>query len=61
MKKLVRKDSDWFGGVCLGLSEYWGMDATILRILFILLFFFSSFPIGWIYIILWAAIPSKLK
>ncbi len=60
MKKLVRKDSsDWFGGVCLGLAEYWNIDVTVLRLIFLFLFFFSTGNIVWIYIILWAAIPSE--
>lgn len=59
-KKLVRKDnSDWLGGVCLGLAEHWDMDTSVIRLIFIFLYFFSPFPIGWIYLILCAAIPSE--
>ena len=33
-KKLVRKDKKIFG-VCGGLAEYFGMDPTLIRVLFV--------------------------
>lgn len=44
------------GGVCQGLSIFLGIDASILRIIFLLAMIFglSGF---WIYLVLWIAIP----
>ena len=36
MKRLYRSENDrMIGGVCAGLSEYLGIDATIIRLLFV--------------------------
>lgn len=47
-----------FGGVCLGLAEYFNADVTLVRILFVLLFF-TPIPIGTAYLLLWAFLPVK--
>ena len=47
------------GGVCAGISNYFGTDITIIRLLFIVLFFIPSVPIILIYIILWIITPEK--
>jgi len=46
--KRSRKDS-WIGGVCGGMAEYFGIDALLTRILFIL-FSEALLPI---YLIIW--------
>ena len=59
--KLYRNTSDsTISGVCSGLAEHFNMDTSIVRILFILMFF-SSFPIGIIYIIMALVVPEKPK
>lgn len=51
--------SKMIGGVCGGIGEYFKLDPTIVRIIFILLFFiFWSSPI-FIYIIFWIIIPNE--
>ena len=58
-KKLYRNESDKvIGGVCSGLAEYLDIDITVIRIIFLLLFFFggSGFLI---YVIMWIAVPAK--
>jgi len=56
-KKLYRsRDERWIAGVCGGIGEYFDVDPTIIRVLFVL----SSFIFGgglWIYLILWVIIP----
>lgn len=59
MGKLTRKKSDCLGGVCLGLAEHWNTDPTLIRLIFLFLFFFSVVPIFWIYIILLIVIPES--
>ena len=57
-KKLVRPSDDRvIAGVCSGLGHYFGIDPTIVRILFVL---FAIFVGGGIlvYIILWIVMPQ---
>lgn len=46
------------GGVCGGLGEYFSIDPTIIRIIFVLMAIFGGSGIL-IYIILWLVIPSE--
>jgi|GEM_PF-2313086 phage shock protein PspC (stress-responsive transcriptional regulator) len=56
-KKLFRDiDDKYFGGVSTGLSHYFGLDANIIRIIFVILAFSTAGIL--IYLILWAAIPG---
>ena len=45
-------------GICGGLAEYRGADATLLRIITFILIFFCGMSL-WVYIILWIAIPEE--
>jgi phage shock protein PspC (stress-responsive transcriptional regulator) len=45
------------GGVCSGLSYYFGIDALIFRLIFICLGIFSFGFWGLVYVILWAIVP----
>ncbi|MCE1198418.1 MAG: PspC domain-containing protein, partial [Marinilabiliales bacterium] len=58
-RRLYRDPEDKvLGGVCGGLGAYFGIDPVIIRILFVLIFFF---PIGssvLIYLILWIVVPK---
>jgi phage shock protein PspC (stress-responsive transcriptional regulator) len=58
-RRLYRKTTDKvIGGVCSGLGEYWDIDPTLLRILFVVAFF--GFGVGLLfYILLWIIIPEK--
>jgi len=58
-KRIYRSESEKvIGGVCGGLGEYFGVDPTWIRILFVLSIFASG--VGLIaYIIGWIVIPSK--
>jgi phage shock protein PspC (stress-responsive transcriptional regulator) len=59
-RKLYRdKDSASIGGVCAGLGHYFGVDAVIIKVLFLILFF--GFGTGLIaYIVLWIAMPAAV-
>lgn len=61
MKRLSRSRSDRkLSGVLGGLSNYWGMDASLLRILFIVLLIFTGFfPLGIIYIVWIFLVPEE--
>ena len=59
VKKLYRSTKDrWLAGICGGIGEYFALDPTIIRVLFVL---FSVFAGGGIlaYIILWIIIPQE--
>jgi phage shock protein C len=59
MKKLYRSRSDvMLAGVCGGLAEYFGIDPTAIRLVFVLLLF-AGFGGFWLYIILWVIMPLK--
>ena len=59
MKRLYRKtDSKKIAGVCLGLGEYFNVDPTLVRIVFLLVTFFWGFGIM-VYLICWMAMPIK--
>ncbi|NLC64459.1 MAG: PspC domain-containing protein [Erysipelothrix sp.] len=57
--KLYRdKDGGMLGGVCAGLSEYFRIDVTIIRIIMAVLFF--GYGSGLLlYILMWVIIPEK--
>ncbi|MBA4849865.1 PspC domain-containing protein [Emticicia sp. BO119] len=58
-KRLYRiRDNQKLGGVAQGLAEYFDIDVTLIRVLFVLLFF-TPFPSGLTYIILWIVLPVK--
>ncbi|MCM3491722.1 PspC domain-containing protein [Alkalihalophilus marmarensis] len=61
MKKLVRTQYDRkLAGVCGGLAKYLGIDSTIVRIIFIVLFFLSvGFPLLLAYFIAIFLIPNE--
>jgi phage shock protein PspC (stress-responsive transcriptional regulator) len=57
-KKLYRSTTDKkIGGVCGGLAEYFGVDPTLVRILFAILFFTTGSG-ALLYIILWIVMPE---
>ncbi|MDZ7797780.1 MAG: PspC domain-containing protein [Candidatus Marinimicrobia bacterium] len=60
-KKLYRSiDSAMVGGVMAGIADYFNIDVTLVRILFIFVMVFSGFfPAILAYLISWAIIPSK--
>ena len=58
--KLTRSDDRMLGGVCAGIAEYFDLDATLIRIAYVLLSILSiGFPGLLVYIILWMVIPPK--
>lgn len=58
MKRLYRSTTDFkISGVCGGLAEYFNIDPTIIRVIFLILLLPGGLP-GFIpYVILWIAVP----
>jgi phage shock protein C len=56
--QLARSSTDkMFGGVCGGLARYFGVDSTLVRLVFVLAVISGLSPL--IYIILWVVMPQE--
>lgn len=60
MKRLMRSKKDrMIAGVCGGIAEYFNLDPTLVRIIYVLVSIFSvAFPGILVYIILWIIVPE---
>ena len=61
-KKLTRSSDDrWVAGVCGGLGEYFGVDPTLIRVIFVLATLILGMVVGGVivYAILWAIMPEE--
>lgn len=59
-KRLERiADQAQIGGVCAGLADYFGIDRTLIRVLFVIGIFLPHFPAVILYIILWVVLPER--
>ena len=57
-KTLTRSSTDkQVGGVCGGLARYFGIDSTIVRLVFVLAVLSGLSPL--IYVILWVVMPEQ--
>jgi phage shock protein PspC (stress-responsive transcriptional regulator) len=59
MKRLVRKPINGGAGVCTGLADYFDMDVTIVRLIFVCGVLFTYAGFGLLYLILWAVVPVE--
>lgn len=48
------------GGVSIGLADYFNLDVTLIRVIFVILFF-TPFPSFITYLILWAVLPIRYE
>ena len=59
MKKLYRnRNEKMVAGVCAGLADYFGMDPTIIRVIFVVLAFAGLGGVL-VYAILWIITPEE--
>jgi len=63
MKRLYRsKKSRMIAGICGGIGEYFDIDPTLVRIIYVIVSVFSiAFPGILVYLILWVIIPNSIK
>ena len=59
-KRLYRTRDGIVAGVCGGLAEYFGLDASLLRIATAILILLGGLSL-WVYIILWILVPKAPK
>lgn len=59
-KTLTRSSTDrMIAGVCAGLANYLGMDPTVVRLIFVLLFFVTGPGILLAYLIMALIVPNE--
>lgn len=62
MKKLYRSPNRVIAGVCGGIAEYFDVDPTLIRVIYMVLSLFSAaFPGVLLYLILMIMIPNYDK
>ncbi|MCM8900703.1 PspC domain-containing protein [Caldicoprobacter algeriensis] len=64
MKKLYLSETDKkIAGVCGGIAEYFGIDSTLVRLVWVLASIFLTAFIGGViaYLIAWAIIPPRQR
>ena len=60
-RKLYRSQSQrMIAGVCGGLAEYFNVDATLIRVLFLILAVFGGSGLV-IYVVMWIIVPDAAK
>lgn len=60
MKKLYRSQNNkMIAGICGGLGEFFNIDPTIIRIIFVFLLLPGGLPGLVPYLLLWVVIPQK--
>jgi phage shock protein PspC (stress-responsive transcriptional regulator) len=60
MKKLVRpRQGRVIAGVCAGLAQYFTIDVTVMRIIWVLLLLPGGLPGFLPYVVLWILVPSE--
>ena len=58
-KRLYRSFTNkMIAGVCGGVAEYFNIDPTVVRLLFVLGFFLGTATF-WVYIVMWVLIPEE--
>jgi len=61
VKKLYRSHQDrMVAGVCGGLGEYFNVDSTLVRLLFVFGFFATGSGLLWAYLIMMIIVPESL-
>jgi len=60
-KKLIRSsDKKMIAGICGGLAEYFDIDVSIVRLLFIAVALLTAlFPLTLFYVIAWIVVPQE--
>jgi phage shock protein C len=60
-RKLYRsRNQRMLAGICGGLAEYFNVDATLIRVLFLVLAVFGGTGLV-IYVVMWLIVPDETK
>ena len=58
-KTLTRSSNRIIAGVCAGLAEYFGLDVTMVRVLYVVLSVATAFSGTLVYLVLWILMPRS--
>ena len=59
-KRLLRSSNNkWIAGVCGGIAEYFGWNADLLRLVWVVLTVGTAFCGGIVYVVLWLIMPQQ--
>jgi phage shock protein C len=59
-KKLYRSTTDYkIAGVCGGIAQYFNVDPTVIRVIFVLLLLPGGLPGLFPYLLLWIIVPKQ--
>ncbi|QJD30068.1 PspC domain-containing protein [Methylococcus geothermalis] len=47
------------GGVCAGIARYFGLEVSLVRLIFLVSIFFSFSFTFWLYLVLWLVLPAR--
>ena len=60
MKKLYRSDKKMLAGICAGISDYFAVDVTFVRLIFVIITILTAVvPMVLLYLIAWVIVPKK--
>jgi phage shock protein C len=57
-KALYRSKDHLLGGVCGGVADFFGMDRSVVRIIFALLILAGTLGF-WLYLLMWIIVPEE--
>ena len=61
-RKLTRsRDDRWIAGICGGIAEHTGIDATLIRVILVIATILGAGSLVVIYLICWLIIPKELN
>ena len=61
-RKLTRsRDDRWIAGICGGIAEHTGIDATLIRVILVIATILGAGSLVVIYLICWLVIPKELN
>ncbi len=59
-RKLTRsRDDRWIAGICGGIAEHTGIDATLIRVILVIATILGAGSLVVIYLICWLVIPKE--
>jgi len=60
-KKLFRsRDDRMIAGVCAGLGEYFDIDPTLMRLIFVFGAFVTGSGLFWVYLVMMVLVPEEI-
>jgi len=59
-RKLTRsRDDRWIAGICGGIAEHTGIDATLIRVILVIATILGAGSLVVVYLICWVVIPKE--